>query len=404
MSTVTAIIPCKKRLNHLRECIGTWVAQNMAEVLVIDYNCPQNTEKFIQSIKNNRVACFKEPVAADAWNLSKARNAGWRHAETDILLFLDADTILKPGFLDDALSKLKEDETFVSGLTREPWNGCGCLLVYKSDFERVRGYNELMEGWGFEDIDMYGRLKAAGLEHKNFDPALIENLPHAAATRNEFHGRLDQFDTHNKNAAICATKKFKSVINMGTHISIHSSTVPPEVSEYQKKVFEHFGLEIVQVKSELPHGEAINEWLNNNEFTRVYVWDADAIPTTSELPADAKKLTGIAQQAHHIEGAPIYIGVAYITFTKKMWEKWGRPTFAAGAGSDTGGYVTIASGGFEKAASLWPTHVVTPKWDLGPGSCFGLGTTYQGGIYHAFELRMGNERMFIEKCREILGE
>jgi glycosyltransferase involved in cell wall biosynthesis len=400
-SKVTIISYCKGRLSQLKDCLPTWIAlEGDSDILVVDYNCPDGTEKYIDSLKNKKVSCYKEPVSEGYWNLNKARNAGYRHADGDVLLFLDADTVLEPNFLSDALQKLKPG-AFVTGLTSPPWNGCGCMLIYKNDFEQVRGYNELMEGWGYDDIDMYERLKASGLEQSFFEPSLIVNNTHES--RNAFHADIDQYETLGKNKAISDSKAFKSVIPTGMHITFYNSGIDPQVLAHQKAVFEHFGIEITQVLTELPHGEAIDHWLNNNEFSRIHIWDVDAIPTTSEIPTDPKKLCGIAQQAHHIEGKPIYVGVAYITFTETMWKKWGKPSFAPTETNDTGGEVTLAAGGFEKCKSIWPLHVVQPKWDLGENSTFGLGTTYQGGIYHAFEVRLNNGQMFIEKCKEVLG-
>jgi predicted glycosyltransferase involved in capsule biosynthesis len=40
------------------------------------------------------------------------------------------------------------------------------LGVWKKDFIRVNGFDELFEGWGFEDSDLVIRLIHAGIERK----------------------------------------------------------------------------------------------------------------------------------------------------------------------------------------------------------------------------------------------
>lgn len=401
---VSIIVPCKGRLDQLRECLPSWRGQTEKniEIIVVDYGCPDGTHDYVASLGNKSIHCHKEQARPGEWNLNKARNAGYPHAKAEVLLFLDADTVLAPGFVKDALALL-DANTFLTGLTSEPWNGCGCLMVRKKDFVWVRGYNELMEGWGYDDIDMYNRLEGSGLGHAYFDPSLISNNPHAPETRNRFHGNEDQYATLHRNKEISDSGRFRSSIPTGKHVTFYNPGVNPEVKAYQKRVFRYFGLEITQIETEMPHDEALTSYMGEaKDYGRLSIWDIDAIPTTSQLPFDDENLCGIAQQAHHIEGKPIYVGVAFITFTEEMFDSWGRPVFFASGKHDTGGEVTEAAGGFGNCRSLWPLHVEKPKWDLGPNSTFGLGTTYQGGIYHAFELRMGNDRMFIQKCKEVL--
>ena len=52
---------------------------------------------------------------------------------------------------------------------------------------------------------------------------------------------------------------------------------------------------------------------------------------------------------------------------------------------------------------LYPSHVERPDFVLEENIKFGMGTTYEGGIYHAFESRFTkNDYFFINKCLEIL--
>jgi glycosyltransferase involved in cell wall biosynthesis len=209
---VSIIIPCKGRLEQLKQCLPTVLAQTYenVEIVVVDYNCPENTAGYCDSIGVNYV---KANVSADYWNLCKARNLGARNSTGEILLFLDADTILMPQFIESELAKL-ELGSFLTGLVEPPWNGCGCLFVYRNDFEAVRGYNELFEGWGYDDFNMYERLSHSDLTHYKFSPNLIENLSHEDSGRNEFHGNEDKYASKDRNFKIHLSGKFTSSINM----------------------------------------------------------------------------------------------------------------------------------------------------------------------------------------------
>lgn len=207
---ISIIIPCKNRLYHLLQCLPGVLNQTYQdlEVIIVDFNCPQNTGKVIsEQFSDPRIKIFKAKVKKDHWNLSESRNAGFMESTGPILLFLDADTVVQPTFIEYAVKELNE-KTFVTGLIAPPWNGCGCAMVNRADFVRVRGYNEALKGWGYEDFDFYKRMEAT-LEHRFFRPELIVNLQHDNSIRNEFHGGADIHENCKQNHEISQTT-FKS--------------------------------------------------------------------------------------------------------------------------------------------------------------------------------------------------
>ena len=54
----------------------------------------------------------------------------------------------------------------------------------------------------------------------------------------------------------------------------------------------------------------------------------------------------------------------------------------------------------------WPTHIEEEKWPLyhSEHNRFGLGTTYNDCIYHAFYSRNNLSDRFLDKCKHVLGE
>lgn len=210
---ISIIIPCKSRLSHLMECMPYILNQTYhdLQVIIIDFNCPEKTKEVIlNSFNDKRIEVYKEPVSADHWNLCEARNAGYKYAKGDTLLFLDADTILQPTFIEMAVKDLNK-KTFVTGLVQPPWNGCGCMMVNRVDFANTKGYNESLVGWGYDDMDMYKRLENAGLERRTFSPELIKNIQHPDSERNLFHKCENKQSTLERNFKI-SKKEFKSRI------------------------------------------------------------------------------------------------------------------------------------------------------------------------------------------------
>lgn len=208
---VSVIIPCKKRLNHLKKCFPDVLRQSYRDldIIVVDYMCPQGTYDYVNRVKDERVQVVKAKVGADEWNLSASRNLGYRYAKGEILLFIDADSMCNYKFVADCLKRIKPG-SFLSGNQQPPYQACGCCMVYKSDFEKVKGYNEATQGWGSEDFNFYERLRAEGLEHLNFNYPLIKNIPHSDSLRNEYHGKKDRMLSNHENY-LSMQKEFKGL-------------------------------------------------------------------------------------------------------------------------------------------------------------------------------------------------
>lgn len=203
---VSVIIPCKGRLNHLQRTLPDVLKQSFQdmEVIVVDYACPQETWRWVAGLVSPRVRCEIAKVDPSEWSLSAARNFGFKHSEGEVILFLDADTIINHEFVIQSFLTLKPGH-FITGLVAPPWNGCGCMMVYREDFEAARGYNEALKSWGYEDMDMYGRLEKQGLTRLSFNPSLIVNIPHDDNLRNEFHGNQNIHETCSQNFEISKT-------------------------------------------------------------------------------------------------------------------------------------------------------------------------------------------------------
>lgn len=185
---ISVIIPCKNRLNHLEVTFP--LVRRMAgeyEIIVVDYNCKMGTASYLESNfqDEKRLKIVKAEVGAQEWNLSHARNLGYKFSVGDALLFIDADTKVKSDFL--TKHPLKENEYYTG-----EWLHCsGCCLVWAEDFKAVRGYNQISGSWGSEDYDLYRRLDSKGLSRKYFEKKSYANIKHHDRIRNEFHQNKD---------------------------------------------------------------------------------------------------------------------------------------------------------------------------------------------------------------------
>jgi len=191
-------------------------------------------------------------------------------------------------------------------------------------------------------------------------------------------------------------------------ISFYNSNIPDKVVQAQKSVFEKFGYNIEQVLTNLQHPDAIDVYLDTQDWERVAIFDIDCIPLSKEALMDIEIISkapvvyGAAQKASHVKGSEIYVSPAFIVFNRETFERLGKPSFVPKR-SDVGSEITYVANELKvPVVYIYPSHVQVPKWELRPGEKFGLGTTYGNKIYHAFESRMNNGNMFIEKCCEVL--
>lgn len=168
-------------------------------------------------------------------------------------------------------------------------------------------------------------------------------------------------------------------------------------------------MDLLQIETKLQHGQAIDDWLFHSDYATVAIFDIDCIAlgqiTEALAYANLNNIYGAAQQANHIKGSGIYASPAFIVFSKETYDALGCPSFMHTDHGDVGSEITyIAEKNNIPVKLIWPTHVQVPKWDLGKESCFGYGTTYEDKVYHAFEARMGNDKIFVRKCKEVLAK
>ena len=93
----------KKTVESLRESIVGAKIISSGEIIVVD-NC--STDRTAEIAKNIGVNLVNEPVR----QISRARNAGARHAKGDILFFIDADTSIEVDHLTVACEEILKEK------------------------------------------------------------------------------------------------------------------------------------------------------------------------------------------------------------------------------------------------------------------------------------------------------
>lgn len=202
---------------------------------------------------------------------------------------------------------------------------------------------------------------------------------------------------------------------MSEAVTFYNTKIDNQIVEYQKKVFEHFGLQINQINSPTwpGHGHLVDEHLQKlgDDWDIFILFDIDCIPLDDKIIQEgkewAKKNLGLfsVAQRHYRKSEMVYASPAFLIFSKKTYDLLGKPSFVETKRSDVAGELTHKC--IEKQLLIklmWPSNVEEEKWILKDNQKFGRGTTYENRVYHAFESRMDNISCFVNKCKEIIGE
>lgn len=194
------ITACKGRLEHLKEALPAMVAQDDAEVIVVDYSCPNGAAQFvIENYPSVKVVRVEGEEGFSNW---RARNRGAQVAIGDFLIFCDADTVLAP----DATAQLskavgKGQFGFFQFQATQKFNVPGERLsnnqlkgfhvVPTPAFRAAKGYDATMGGYAAGgDTDLEDRLLLRGLRSVGLKSAIIERVvEHDDSERVKFHPR-----------------------------------------------------------------------------------------------------------------------------------------------------------------------------------------------------------------------
>jgi len=174
------------------------VAQGSNEVIVVDYSCPEGTGEFVRAnFPSVRVVSVTGQAHFSNW---KARNAGAAVAKSDLLVFVDADTILADDAAETLSSVLPAGAYgFFHLKTSHQFNPDGPLLALNqlkgfhvipaAAFRKIGGYDEVFEGYAAgADTDLEQRLGAIGLTRHALDPSLIGSvIQHDSDSRLKHH-------------------------------------------------------------------------------------------------------------------------------------------------------------------------------------------------------------------------
>lgn len=178
---VSVVIPAHNEEQHISACLSSLLNQSYGadnyEVLVVDNGSNDNT--YAIATRYNVKILSRPGIKVGA-----VRNAGAEEAKGDTLVFIDADCVARPDFLETGVNELMFAENLVIGggcnlpananwierlwlLGNEGQNKPrhligACIFIRKNDFQHVDGFDESMTSG--EDSDLHKKLSSKGLK------------------------------------------------------------------------------------------------------------------------------------------------------------------------------------------------------------------------------------------------
>jgi glycosyltransferase involved in cell wall biosynthesis len=183
---VSIVNCCRNRTENLLKALPTWLAhQTVREVIIVDWTSDESVRQSLDEngFKDKRIKVVRvdnEP----RWILSYAFNLGFRLARHELILKVDADITLKSDFFDK--NPLMAG-TFIAGDWTKAEKGQehinGFFYLRSKDLLKIKGFNEYITTYGWDDDDIYSRLATSGLQRVCVDTKSIYHIPHDDASR-----------------------------------------------------------------------------------------------------------------------------------------------------------------------------------------------------------------------------
>ncbi len=206
------VIPMMDRSDDLRSSLPNLLSQDYPqyEVYIIDHCSLDGLEAVLEQMEHPRLKLIRCP-RPDYFSFSKGRNIGARYTFSDLLFFLNGDNQFRDTkhlsqIIDGFLNETKVDSQWyrswrstagyrpleidhgVSIRTRfrRVYSHClgSPLLVEREVFQKLGGYNEALQDWGYEDTDLIARLELAGFGRINISGMIQPEHPDDKRTIN----------------------------------------------------------------------------------------------------------------------------------------------------------------------------------------------------------------------------
>ncbi len=194
---ISFITVCMNRLFHLKETLPLNIEDTAdldREFIILNYNSKDRMNEYLWNhfqaeIKSGLIKLYhtKDPKF---FQMSHSKNVGAKQATGDIIINLDADNFVVKGFPEWLIKVFSKNPNSICRLNTEElkngWSGAGKVAITKWNLLKLKGYDEGMIGWGYEDRDLLRRAKEyLDLEYVSISLEFIDVIEHSNSLRFE---------------------------------------------------------------------------------------------------------------------------------------------------------------------------------------------------------------------------
>ena len=178
---VSIINASKNRTENLKKSLKTWLThKEVSEIILVDWSCDIPLEIALKEFLHDKRITIIRAENQNRWLLSKSFNLAADFVTKDKILKLDADILLKEDFFQ---KHVLENGNFYRGNWKNARDHneqhlMGVGFFYTDDILKIGGYNELLTTWGYDDNDLYNRLKENNISEIEIDNDSLYHTPH----------------------------------------------------------------------------------------------------------------------------------------------------------------------------------------------------------------------------------
>jgi len=208
------------RLFHLKDTLPSNIEDTAdidREFIILNYNSKDNMNEWLwnhfqKEIKSGLIKLYhtKDPKY---FNFSHSKNIAAKQADGDIIINIDADNFIVEGFSEWIIELFSKDpNTICRPDSKNLKNGYGVggkVAITKWNLLKLKGYDEGMKGWGFDDIDLVRRAtEYFGLTYKPIELEFLDLIEHSNSLR---------FENYEKDVLDVKAKKITASQIVGFH-------------------------------------------------------------------------------------------------------------------------------------------------------------------------------------------
>ena len=171
--TISIILACKNRTEHLDIVIENWINQPyVKEMVIVDFSSSNPVKPLIQEYLDEYPQIRLIRVDNEQYfNLGKAYNLAFEYSTCDFIMKIDADYLCKTNsFIDKFMSLRDKERILIRGHYGIMKSTSGFFLTHRSNYCYFR---EDLNGWGYDDFDLYNRISVKDNNKEIFSCILL---------------------------------------------------------------------------------------------------------------------------------------------------------------------------------------------------------------------------------------